>query len=48
LKGISVAASGGRVALAEREALLRDSARHARLREQLIAPSNAILAYGQL
>ena len=31
-----------------REALLRDSARHALLREQLLVPANAILAYGQL
>ena len=37
-----------RAALAAREALLRDSARHALLREQLLAPANAILAYGQL
>ena len=34
--------------MAARESLLRDSARHALLREQLLAPANAILAYGQL
>ncbi|MGD9507470.1 MAG: adenylate/guanylate cyclase domain-containing protein [Geminicoccaceae bacterium] len=32
----------------ERDGLLRDSARLAVLREQLIVPANAILAYGQL
>ena len=34
--------------MAAREDLLRDSARHALLREQLLVPANAILAYGQL
>ncbi len=31
-----------------RETLLRNSARHALLREQLLVPANAILAYGQM
>lgn len=35
-------------ALAARDGLLRESARQALLREQLLAPANAILAYGQL
>ena len=34
--------------MAAPEGLLRDSARHALLREQLLAPANGILAYGQL
>ena len=35
-------------ALAARDGLLRESARQALVREQLLAPANAILAYGQL
>ena len=34
--------------MAALEGLLRDSARQALLREQLLVPANAILAYGQL
>ena len=37
-----------RTIVPRRDALLRDSARHALLREQLLVPANAILAYGQL